>query len=393
VSAASVAIPDAAAGLIALSDDADRADAPNLKSTTKPVAKTPRLSTPGIGADELADLVRSFTEVTERLQSTHTALQSQVGQLQAELAQANEQLRRSRELAALGEMAAGIAHELRNPLGSIALDIELLRDDPPPSECDSLAERRRICERVARSIERLDHIVGDVLRFARDLKPQAVECEASEIVDTAIAACDALLRRGQVRIERVGQAEGVLFVDRNLLTQALTNLVRNAAEAACEAGVSDPTVRVGLRRSRRALPDGRRAEHVIFTVEDNGPGIPRDLCERVFHPFFTTRAEGTGLGLAIVHRIVDAHGGSITVRHQTPSVNGSGGPFKGTPNESRERAALPSHAGGATQEISLSGARFDIAIPVRAGTRLQGRQGRGDGLNEAVRRRIGPLAR
>ncbi|MBL9119793.1 MAG: hypothetical protein JNL80_07760 [Phycisphaerae bacterium] len=329
-----------------------------------------------IGADELADLVRSFTEVTERLQSTHVALQSQVGQLQAELAQANEQLRRSRELAALGEMAAGIAHELRNPLGSIALDVELLRDDdprvatvetvPPPD-----AERKRICDRVLRAVERLDHIVGDVLRFARDLKPQVIECDAAEILDVSVAACDAILRRGNVRVERTGQAEGTLLVDRNLVVQAITNLVRNAAEALIESGTNEPTIRMGLRRSRRAVADGRRAEHVVFTVEDNGPGIPDELLERIFHPFFTTRSEGTGLGLAIVHRIIDAHGGSIAV-HNRFMAKESG--MEGVATGGR-------------------GARFDIAIPVRAAARMHGRPGSGDGLNEAVRRRIGPLAR
>lgn len=353
----------------------------------------------GIAADELADLVRSFTEVTERLQSTHTALQAQVGQLQAELAEANEQLRRSRELAALGEMAAGIAHELRNPLGSIALDIELLRDDPPAVEslpdivdagADAGAERARICERVLRAVERLDHIVGDVLRFARDLRPQPIECDTGEVVEMALAACDAVLRRGEIAVERYGQPECTLVADRGLLVQAITNLVRNAAEALIEHRVANPTVRIGITRSRRVSSDGRRAEHVLFTIEDNGPGIPEELVERIFHPFFTTRSEGTGLGLAIVHRIVDAHGGSIQVR------NGS----RGAGRKALSAAAI---AGGTNAEQAgdpkgeLCGARFDCAIPARAGARMQLRLekelGRGDGLNEAVRRRIGPLAR
>lgn len=347
--------PDA----LAAGERGDRPDAFAVEA--KPRVATARGG--GIAADELADLVRSFTEVTERLQTTHTALQHQVGELQAELNEANEQLRRSRELAALGEMAAGIAHELRNPLGSIALDIELLRDDPVEPRSDAAAaERRTICERVLRAVERLDHIVGDVLRFARDLKPQASECEIDELVEQALAACDAPLRRAGVTVERVGRFEGALQADRHLLVQALTNLVRNAAEAMGEAGVAGPRLRIGARRSRRALTDGRRAEHVVFTIEDNGPGIPADLVERIFHPFFTTRSEGTGLGLAIVHRIIDAHGGSIAVRNG----DADGG---------------------------VPGARFDIALPVRAGARWTQRPGTGDRLHEAVRRRIGPLAR
>ncbi|MFO0828886.1 MAG: ATP-binding protein [Phycisphaerales bacterium] len=300
----------------------------------------------GIGAEELAELLRAFTDVTERLQTTHSALEGQVSQLKSELAEANEQLRRSRELAALGEMAAGIAHEIRNPLGSIALDVEILRED-----CAGRADQRVLCDRVLRSVERLDQIVGDVLRFARDLRLNSSETEPAEIVDAALDACEAILRRGGVIVERV-VCDGEVSLDRHLFAQALTNLVRNAAEAMLSAQ-GERTLRIEARRVRRALGDGRRAEHLVIRVEDTGPGVPDDMIERIFHPFFTTRAEGTGLGLAIVHRIVDAHGGSITVRN----------------------------TGG--------GARFEIAIPVRPEDR---RRGARHGLEEAVSRRIGPLA-
>jgi signal transduction histidine kinase len=356
----------------------------------KPIAR------PGIAPDELADLVRSFTEVTERLQSTHSVLHGQVAQLQGELANANEQLRRSRELAALGEMAAGIAHEIRNPLGSIALDVEMLRDDARRARTDAgsdaAAEQATICDRILRAVERLDHIVGDVLRFARDLRVQPTECEAGEIVDAALHACEAIIRRAGVSVERAVDADAVISADRHLLAQALTNLVRNAVEAMAESNAGERRLTMGARRSRRALADGRRAEHLILSIEDTGPGVPADLVERIFHPFFTTRSDGTGLGLAIVHRIIDAHGGSIAVRNRPDG-----------------------------------GARFEIAIPMRSAQRVAEGRGRrrgdtaptgaplgrrsggqttheravggpphyghrGDGLDEAVRRRIGPLA-
>lgn len=368
---------------------------------SKPLPQSePRSVRTGIAPDELADLVRSFTEVTERLQSTHSVLHAQVAQLQGELAEANEQLRRSRELAALGEMAAGIAHEIRNPLGSIALDVEMLRDDARQAEArghhggDIAAGREQatICDRILRAVERLDHIVGDVLRFARDLRVQPAECVASEVVDIALHACDAIIRRGGVTVEVVGDGVATCAADRQLLAQALTNLVRNAVEAMTESGVPERRLTIGVRRSRKALSDGRRAEHLVLSIEDTGPGVPADLIERIFHPFFTTRSDGTGLGLAIVHRIVDAHGGSIAVRNRPEG-----------------------------------GARFEIALPVRVAQRVAEERGRrrggtapagaalvhraggsmthdrtvvgpsahghrGDGLDEAVRRRIGPLA-
>ncbi len=315
-----------------------------------------------IGPDELAELVRSFTQVTERLQATHTALQSQVGQLKSELADANEQLRRSRELAALGEMAAGIAHEIRNPLGSIALDVEVLRDDVAERP-----EQRGMCERILRAVERLDQIVGDVLRFARDLRPQPVETDPSEVIERALQACEAATRRHGITVERQAVSEAPFVQDGHLVAQALTNLVRNAAEAMGESAAAERRLRIGARRSRRALPDGRRIDHLIYRVEDSGPGVPADLVERIFHPFFTTRQEGTGLGLAIVHRIVDAHGGSIAV----------------------ENVVDP-----ATRTVG--GARFEIALPLKrteAARRPQGHNGveAGDALANAVRRRIGRL--
>jgi signal transduction histidine kinase len=302
-----------------------------------------------IGADELAELLSSFTAVTERLQATHAALQSQVAALQGELAEANEQLSRSRELAALGEMAAGIAHEIRNPLGSIALDVGMLRED--------LAGRpaqREICERVGRAVERLDGIVGDVLRFARDLRLQPVEAPIEELIEATLASCEASIRRAGVTVECGPVAEGSVRVDRQLIVQALVNIVRNAAEAVGESRRPDGTLRISVRRGRRAVAGGRRAEHVVFRIEDNGPGIPEELIERIFHPFFTTRGEGTGLGLAIVHRIVDAHGGSIAV-----------------------------------QNLPGGGARFDLAVPLRR--TLDGLP-QGHGLQEAVNRRIGALS-
>lgn len=343
----------------------------------------PKLARSGIGADELADLVRSFTEVTERLQTTHSALQSQVGQLQAELAEANEQLRRSRELAALGEMAAGIAHEIRNPLGSIALDVEMLREDARGGAVGAPGDQATICDRILRAVERLDHIVGDVLRFARDLRLQPTECEVADVLDIALHSCEAVIRRAGVTVERTGDAEGTIEADRTLIGQALTNLVRNAVEAMAEAGCGERRLRVGSRRSRRALADGRRAEHVVIRIEDSGPGVPAELLERIFHPFFTTRSEGTGLGLAIVHRIVDAHGGSIAVHN-------------------RQAAPVGGLSGGVGEPLG-SGARFEIALPVRSAMRMPPRRSgtgptardggrRGDGLDEAVRRRIGPLA-
>lgn len=320
-----------------------RTDAPLLRGPAEEPSSRPL----GIAPDELADLVRSFTEVTERLQATHAALEDRVGRLQAELADANERLRRSRELAALGEMAAGIAHEIRNPLGSIALDVEGLRED--------VAERPElvgICGRVLGSVARLDRIVGDVLRFARDVVVRPGGIEAAEPIDAALLACAAYARELGVALERGSVVDETLVADGHLVTQALVNLLRNAIEATAEGPTPHAPVRVEARLLRRAGADGVRRDHVVYRVDDGGPGVSDELRERIFHPFFTTRAEGTGLGLAIVHRIAEAHGGAVSVRNL-------------------ER-----------------GARFELLLPVAA---VAASAASVDGVAAAVRRRVGRL--
>ena len=116
-----------------------------------------------VSVPDFMELMRSFNEVTTQLERTHDALRAEVASLKLDLEEANERLRRSRSLAALGEMAAGIAHEIRNPLGSMALNVGLLREDLS-EQPDSLL----LCEKISKAVGGLDAIVGDVLSFARD---------------------------------------------------------------------------------------------------------------------------------------------------------------------------------------------------------------------------------
>jgi len=271
----------------------------------------PGVSSAALTADDLAELMRTFNEVTSQLHATHARLQSEVTRLKGELAEANERLHRSKRLAALGEMAAGIAHEIRNPLGSIALDAEMLRQD-----LDERPGERRIAERMGEAVHRLNAIVTDVLAFARDLKPRCEVCDAGDLFDRAVEACWAELTGGtegargaacSVRVDRCPDADSVpVHADPLLTHQALVNLIRNAVEAMAEDGSAEPT----LRLEASAKIDGGARLRVI----DTGPGAPKEVIDRMFNPFFTTRPTGTGLGLAIVHRIADAHGGSVEVR-------------------------------------------------------------------------------
>jgi len=280
-------------------------------STRMSTAPPEQMTLPeGLGIDDLRALMHSVTETTERLQATHTTLHEQVARLQRELAEANSQLRRSRQLAALGEMAAGIAHELRNPLGSIQLYVQMLEEDLAGDDAQT-----DLCRKISRAVSGLDAIVRDVLQFARDtvLRPEPVEL--SRAFDDALDNCRSLIAERDVQVRRNLDGELTLLADASLLTQALTNLVRNAIEAMHEAGSNPPQLTLETDKQSVRCPSGAREPRLVLAVQDNGPGVTDEVLQRMFNPFFTTRATGTGLGLAIVHRIVDAHGGQINVRN------------------------------------------------------------------------------
>lgn len=260
---------------------------------------------------ELAELIRAFNEVTARLQGTHETLTAEVARLKGELRDANQQLRRARELAALGEMAAGIAHEVRNPLGSIRLYASAMEED-----LTDRPEQRLMARKIADAVHGLNAVVSDVLAFARELRIDPEEIEVSELIDRSLACCEDLIQQGGVQIDAFeGDASGaVLMCDSALTQQALANVLRNAIEAATN-GEQSPAVRIDVTECQVRSNAGRAKPMVSIRVHDSGAGVSDDVMARMFNPFFTTRHAGTGLGLAIVHRIVDAHGGRVTVRN------------------------------------------------------------------------------
>jgi signal transduction histidine kinase len=251
---------------------------------------------------DLAELLATFNDITGRLTSTHESLRAEVERLQGELTEANGQLERSRRLAALGQMAAGIAHEVRNPLGSIRLYARMLTQD-----LEGQDGPRTLAEKIGRCAAGLEAIVGDVLNFSREFTPRAGEGPAEDLFDAVLeSVChDGTPGWREVEFRREG-GDVPVHADAALIRQALVNLARNAVEAARE-GPGPRRVTLSARRGQDGGAELR--------VRDSGPGIPREVLARLFNPFFTTRASGTGLGLAIVHRIVDAHGGRVVARN------------------------------------------------------------------------------
>lgn len=258
---------------------------------------------PQISPAELAELMAAFNVVTGRLEQTHEALRQEVARLERQLRDANEELQRSKRLAALGEMAAGIAHEVRNPLGAIVLNARMLEQD-----LAALPEQKVMAGKIVAAVRGLDAIVGDVLSFARETKTSVQLVDLRDMLDRAIEASWVEGCAARVRVSMEHAGDGRVRVDPDLTHRALVNLLRNARQAMLECDA--PRGGHELVLAGKVTPDNS----VSIMISDTGPGVSPEVIERMFNPFFTTRATGTGLGLAIVHRIVDAHGGRVIVR-------------------------------------------------------------------------------
>jgi signal transduction histidine kinase len=258
---------------------------------------------------DLAQMIAAYNEVTENLRRSHEALQAEVVRLQSRLASADAQLQRSKRLAALGEMAAGIAHEVRNPLAAIGLYAAMISEDVAPlaAIAPPLAEAAGNTRKIVEAVRGLDAIVNDVLSFARDISPRKASRPARAFFSRAVAAHQAAIDAAGIGVV-IGGGEVELDADADLIQQALLNLIRNAVDAMGDKAGGGTRLRALSLEAREDAGVGGR---VVLTVRDTGPGISADHIDRIFNPFFTTRSTGTGLGLAIVHRIIDAHGGSI----------------------------------------------------------------------------------
>lgn len=271
----------------------------------------------GLSERDVAELLETFNSATQRLQQTHAALRGEVGRLQVELTETKRRLGRASELAALGEMAAGIAHEIRNPLGSIKLYAAMLAQDlgDRPGE-------QGVARRIVSAVDRLNAVVGDVLAFSREIRLAPDDVSVGEAFGGAVESCQAAIESGGVELRWPSASESAttVRVDAGLVHQALVNVVRNACEAMAERARGERVLTLGVARRSVLGEDGRRLVMSGLVVRDTGPGVPAEVRRRMFNPFFTTREAGTGLGLAIVHRIMDAHGGRVEIRDGSPGA-------------------------------------------------------------------------
>ena len=216
--------------------------------------------------------------------------------------QLEERERLRDRLAALGEMAAGMAHELKNPLAGIEVMAGLLRRKVPDSP-----DAQSILTDIINEAKMANAIVQEVLDFVRPIRLQVEHTAVVTAVQGAIHLAGTKVPRGETEVE-LDLPAGLpqIQADQHQLTQLFTNLVINAFEAMNGTG----RVTISARPFRiEDGAEGREAVRVEFC--DNGPGMPADVADRIFNPFFTTKAQGSGLGLAIVRKIIDAHDGRI----------------------------------------------------------------------------------
>jgi PAS domain S-box-containing protein len=216
-----------------------------------------------------------------------------------ELAALQQRMQLKENLAALGELSAGIAHEFKNALATISGYAQLIPEASPNESAD-------YAKKIVEQTRNITHVVAEFLKYARPLEIPDEHVELEEVVNRAMA--EVAQAMPQVAIERAGDF-GDVAGDEGLLRQALLNLARNAAEACME---SEGGGRVMLRGE---VIEGEELTWQRVIISDNGPGIAQTALPKLFRPFFTTKRNGTGLGLAVVQKIIVQHGGHVEVRN------------------------------------------------------------------------------
>jgi len=234
-----------------------------------------------------------------------------IAPLRTKLVHSQTLLERQEKLVTLGTLAAGIAHEIRNPLTSLKARLYTLE-----KHLHAVPAAKKDTDIISAEISRLERIVQDVLSFARPSDPKLETIPADTVIREVQGLITPNLESRGVRLEIESSPELLIRADSGHIKQVLINLVRNAAEAIDGAG----TVTMRARAGRAAL-GGRETDAVILEVADTGKGIPPEVEKRLFDPFFSTKETGTGLGLPIAARIVERHGGML--QYQTRPGHGT----------------------------------------------------------------------
>jgi signal transduction histidine kinase len=228
-----------------------------------------------------------------------------------------EEIFRKNKLIELGTIAAGVAHEIRNPLASIRTFAQLL-----PERSEDPEFKTEFSKMVVKDVDRITKVIESMLAFARPAQVTLAEHSTVDLVEDAILLTQAKLKSKNIELTKHYHDKPVVRVDKQKIQQVLINLISNAVDAVPEKG------KIRVATGERWMEDssnGNRSRHyAVIEVADNGPGIPASVRSRLFDPFYTTKKEGTGLGLSISQKIVRDHNGTITLT----SIEGKGTTFQ-----------------------------------------------------------------
>ena len=258
--------------------------------------------------DELGRLAQNFSSMVQKLSTAQKEVEKQHRQ----------QMDQVQHLASLGELAASVAHEIRNPLAGIKLAIQVFSREPGLA-----AGHRETMAEIMRSIERLDKTMTDLLLYSRVRPPELQPVSLPEVIEDALSSLREELQLGGIRVEKVfDPALPLLLLDPEQLVRVFLNLFLNALQAMpgggalkirtqrCESG---HPLQKGFIATDQSLLEKGWAE---VTIADTGEGVPPEVLREIFRPFFTTKAKGTGLGLSLSRRIVEQHRGHIFARSE-----------------------------------------------------------------------------
>lgn len=247
-----------------------------------------------------------YQDLSRKLERSYKKLHKQA----SSLVEAEEQLRASQKLSALGQLSASLAHEVKNPLASIRGAVEILADEFPPDH-----PKHEFAEILLKETSRLSSTVEEVLRFSRNQKPGPENLSPEplgQVLERVSTLLENNFRKKNIRLKTdLRDRTGEFPVDGNKMAQVFINLLLNS----CEALDKNGTIEVQAQQVGESI-------RIVFA--DDGPGVPKNKRKHIFTPFYTTSREGTGLGLAISSRIVQSYGGTITVEDRE---HGSGSEF------------------------------------------------------------------
>jgi two-component system, NtrC family, sensor kinase len=255
--------------------------------------------------DELGDLAHSFNIMTTEVESAHLALRESADELErkvevrtAELRRMQAQMIQSEKMVAIGKLAAGVAHEINNPLTGVLTNSSLMLEDLPDDH-----PWREDVQTIVNETLRCRKIVKGLLDFSRQTKPQRTLLNMNQVVEDVLALVrnQTVFRSIRITYDLDSKLPAVL-ADADQMRQVVLNIVLNAAEAMVQDG-----------ELRLSSSSDAAARTIDIVVADTGPGIPDDVRARVFEPFFTTKKTGTGLGLAVAYGIMERHHGELLI--------------------------------------------------------------------------------